>query len=125
MLVANKAAFDGVEITVNEKSDGAYVTHGDITVFVPAEAKNLSGAKLILDGKIAYVYKFLRNSGELPALDKTPEVFPVADNPRVVLPTEVTDPTDKITTAMLSTTTLATCTCLCVVAMRQSCVGCM
>ena len=55
MLVANKTAFDGVEITVNEKSDGAYVTHGDVTVFVPAEAKNLSGAKLILDGKIAYV----------------------------------------------------------------------
>ena len=86
MLVANKTAFDGVEITVNEKSDGAYVTHGDVTVFVPAEAKNLSGAKLILDGKIAYVYKNLRNSGELPALDKTPDVFAVADNPRVVLP---------------------------------------
>ena len=87
MLVANKTAFDGVEITVNEKSDGAYVTHGDITVFVPAEAKNLSGAKLILDGKIAYVYKNLRNSGELPTCLPLPTIrvwlCPKAAMPRI------------------------------------------
>ena len=86
LLVASKSAFDGEDAEVVTKSDGAYITCGDVTVFVPAEAKSLVGVKAFVDGKIAYVYKFLRNSGELPAIDKTPEVFPLADNPRVVLP---------------------------------------
>lgn len=86
LLVASKSAFDGEDAEVVTKSDGAYITCGDVTVFVPADAKSLVGVKAFVDGKIAYVYKFLRNSGELPAIDKTPEVFPLADNPRVVLP---------------------------------------
>ena len=86
LLVANKSAFDGVDVNVVTKSDGTYVECGDVMVFVPTDAKSLVGVKVFVGGKIAYVYKFLRNSGELPSLDKTPEVFPVADNPRVVLP---------------------------------------
>ena len=86
LLVANKSTFDGVDVNVVSKSDGTYVECGDVMVFVPTDAKSLVGVKVFVGGKIAYVYKFLRNSGELPALDKTPEVFPVADNPRVVLP---------------------------------------
>ena len=86
LLVAGKSTFDGVDVNVVAKPDGAYVTCDNVTVFVPADAKSLVGVKALVDGKIAYVYKFLRNSGELPALDKTPEVFALADNPRVVLP---------------------------------------
>ena len=95
LLVASKSAFDGVDASVSMKSDGAYITHNDVTVFVPTEAKSLVGTKLLVDGKIAYVYKFLRNSGELPALDKTPEVFALADNPRVVLPEEGYAPNEQ------------------------------
>lgn len=86
LLVANKSTFEGAEANIVAKSDGTYVECGDVTVFVPTDAKSLVGVKALVDGKIAYVYKFLRNSGELPALDKTPEVFALADNPRVVLP---------------------------------------
>ena len=86
LLVANKSTFEGVDVNVVAKSDGAYVECDDVMVFVPADAKSLVGVKVFVDGKIAYVYKFLRNSGELPDLDKTPEAFPLADNPRVVLP---------------------------------------
>ena len=95
LFVAAKSDFDGVEIDVVNKPDGTYVTHGNVSVFVPAEAKNLSGAKLFVDGKIEYVYKFLRNSGELPALDKTPAVFALSDNPRVVLPAEGYAPVEQ------------------------------
>ena len=57
LLVANKSAFDGVDVNVVTKSDGTYVECGDVTVFVPTDAGSLVGVKVFVDGKIAYVYK--------------------------------------------------------------------
>lgn len=85
-LVASKSGFKGVDVEVKTGDDGVTVTHGDITVFIPKKAKSLVGITLSVNGKTEYVYKNLRNSGELPLMDKTPVVFPLADTPRVIVP---------------------------------------
>ena len=38
------------------------------------------------EGKQVYKYREIKNSGELPLPNKTPEVFPVMDSPRVLIP---------------------------------------
>ena len=38
------------------------------------------------NGKEVYKYRELRNSGELPLPNKTPEVFPLMDSPRLLIP---------------------------------------
>ncbi len=86
MLVANKSAFHGEKADVKISDDGAYVTCGAVTVFIPAGAKSLVGVKATVDGKTEYVYKKLSNSGELPPMSKTPVVFALADTPRVIAP---------------------------------------
>lgn len=86
LLVAAKSTFAPQEVDIVHDVHGTYVTRGDVTVYVPEGGKTLGGIEVSLYGKTAYVYKFLRNSGELPPLDKTPDIFALADNPRVVLP---------------------------------------
>lgn len=86
LLLAAKSTFAAQEAEVAVKPDGTYVTRGDVTVFVPAGTKTLGGIKVLLNEKKAYVYKNLRNSGELPPFNKTPDIFPLADNPRVISP---------------------------------------
>jgi len=55
-------------------------------LLIPENAKSLSGVRLEKNGKKVYSYKKLKNSGELTALDKTPEVFAISDTPRIIIP---------------------------------------
>lgn len=59
---------------------------GDYRLVIPEKAKSLSGIRLEKKGKKVYEYKSLANSGELPPLDRTPEVFVISDTPRIILP---------------------------------------
>lgn len=67
------------------QTDGA-IYFGEYKLYLPDNAKSLSGVRLDKNGKKVYSYKKLANSGELPALDKTPEVFAVSDTPRITVP---------------------------------------
>ena len=49
LLVAGKSTFDGVDVNVVAKPDGAYVTCDNVTVFVPADAKSLVGVKALVE----------------------------------------------------------------------------
>lgn len=62
------------------------VFFGDYELYLPGDPKSLSGVRLEKNGKRVYTYKKLANSGELPPLEKTPEVFALSDTPRVVIP---------------------------------------
>lgn len=65
-------------------NDGVVV--GDYTVRLPANANALTDVEVCKKGKVVYKCRNLDNSGELPALDETPEVYAVADNPRITVP---------------------------------------
>lgn len=59
---------------------------GDYELYLPEGGKSLFGLRLDKNGKRVYSYKRLANTGELPPLGKTPEVFAVIDTPRIIIP---------------------------------------
>ncbi len=67
------------------REDGV-IRFGEYELYIPENAKSLSGVRLEKNGKKIYSYKKLANSGELPPLDKTPEVFAISDTPRIIIP---------------------------------------
>lgn len=62
------------------------VCFGEYELYLPEGGKSLSGIKLEKNGRRVYTYRRQKNSGELPPLDKTPEVFAVVDCPRIFIP---------------------------------------
>ena len=82
-FMPNKTDYkDDVEYSEN---DGV-VCFGEYELYIPENAKSLTGVRLEKNGQRVYTYKKLANSGELPALDKTPEVFAISDTPRIIVP---------------------------------------
>lgn len=69
-----------------ETDNGTAVIMGELSVFVPKAANGLKGVTLNRNGQTVYACRTIKNSGELPPLNKTPFVFAVADNPRIVCP---------------------------------------
>ena len=68
------------------KQDGDTISFGEYKLFLPENKNSLSGLRLEKNGKKIYAYKKLLNSGELPPLNKTPEVFAISDTPRIIVP---------------------------------------
>ncbi len=66
--------------------EGSVVCFGEYELYLPENAKSLTGVKLEKNGKKIYTYKKLANTGELPALDQTPEAFALSDTPRIIVP---------------------------------------
>lgn len=62
------------------------ICFGEYELYLPENTKSLAGVRLEKNGKRVYTYKKLANSGELPPLDKTPEVFALSDTPRIIVP---------------------------------------
>lgn len=88
LVVPDRASLCGDTVLSAEEQDGYTLVDIDgYTLFVPTTGNTLSGIKMLdKNGKVVYRYKKLKNSGELPTADKTPEVFVLADNPRVTVP---------------------------------------
>ncbi len=74
----------GAEVVYSQEEN--VVCFGDYALYLPENARSLAGVRLEKNGKKIYSYKKLLNSGELPAPEKTPEAFAIADNPRIQLP---------------------------------------
>lgn len=62
------------------------VCFGDYELYLPENAKSLKGVRLEKNGRKVYTYRKQQNSGELPPLGKTPEVFALSDTPRIIVP---------------------------------------
>lgn len=82
-FIPNKSNYD-TKVTYALKN-GAIV-FGEYELYVPENAKSLAGVCLYKNGNKVYTYKKLANSGELPSLYKTPEVFAISDTPRIIIP---------------------------------------
>ena len=50
------------------------------------EDRPLETLKVYKDDKLVYAYREIKNSEELPLPNKTPEVFPLMDSPRLLIP---------------------------------------
>ncbi len=62
------------------------ICFGEYELYLPENAKSLAGVRLEKNGKRVYTYRKLSNSGELPPLGNTPEVFALSDTPRIFIP---------------------------------------
>lgn len=78
------AGFGG--FTVRKESDGTEVLFSDWKLVLPADASGLGNVVLFRGAKRIRSLRGIKNTGELPPLGKTPEVFALADAPRIVLP---------------------------------------
>ncbi len=84
LFVPDRSHFFSAQVAYTQK--GHAICWGAYELSVPQNTSSLSGVTLKKNGKRVYTYKPLANSGELPALDKTPEVFALSDTPRLLLP---------------------------------------
>lgn len=82
-FIPNRSGFTGGVAYAQEEG---VVCFGEYELYLPENATSLKGVRLEKNGKKIYTYKKLANSGELPALDKTPEAFALSDTPRIFVP---------------------------------------
>ena len=82
-FIPNRTALTGDVAYVQEEG---VVCFGEYELYLPENATSLKGMRLEKNGKSIYTYKKFSNSGELPALDKTPEAFALSDTPRIIVP---------------------------------------
>ena len=68
------------------KKTGTSVFFSGYELVLPSDLHSLHGVVLLREGREVYSFGGEKNTGELPPLDKTPEVFAVADTPRISLP---------------------------------------
>ena len=54
--------------------------------FIFDENDPLNTLKVKKNGEVIYKYREIKNSGELPLPNKTPEIFPLMDSPRLLIP---------------------------------------
>ena len=83
-FVPNKSNYlhTKVGFTVDETG----ITFGKYRIHFPKNERTLLGLSIEKEGKTVYKYKKFANTGELPSLAKTPCVFALSDNPRIVVP---------------------------------------
>lgn len=83
-FIPNKKSFENSACDWQEKR--GELTFGDYKLTYLLGSRSLKGVKLTRGGEVVYTYKRIKNSGELPPPDKTPEVFAVSDTPRIIVP---------------------------------------
>ncbi len=82
-FIPNRTEYkEGVAYTQEEN----VICFGEYELYLPDGKKGLAGVRLEKNGRRVYTYSRAANSGELPAPDKTPEVFALSDTPRILLP---------------------------------------
>ena len=73
-------------VIARSKKTGTSVFFSGYELVLPSDPHSLHGVVLLREGKKVYSFGGEKNTGVLPPLDKTPEVFAVADTPRISLP---------------------------------------
>ena len=73
------------EVEINQDSGLVSILYKGYQI-VFSEEGNLESLFVTKDGLVVYKYREIKNTGELPLPNKTPEVFPLMDSPRVLIP---------------------------------------
>lgn len=84
LVVPDRTQFENTHVSFAIDADAVYF--GDYKLCLTPGSNGISGVSLEKAGKKIYKYKKTCNSGELPPLDNTPEVFVLADTPRIIVP---------------------------------------
>ncbi len=82
-FIPNRTDYTG---SISYTQEESVVCFGAYELYLPENTKSLAGVRLDKNGKRVYTYKKTANSGELPPLNRTPEVFALSDTPRILIP---------------------------------------
>lgn len=77
---------EGVEFTVSTLHRGVRLAFGAYRLFLPYSGQGMEGVVLMRGSKTVYRCRELPNTGELPPVGKTPEVYAISDTPRIRVP---------------------------------------
>ena len=77
--------FSNEELQIGEDSGLVSILYKGYEIIFSQEGI-LESLFIVKDGKTVYKYKDIKNTGELPLPNKTPEIFPLMDSPRVLIP---------------------------------------
>ncbi len=83
-FIPDRSEYSKTQVAFSQEEN--VICFGEYELYIPENAKSLAGVRLEKKGKKVYSYKKLSNSGELPPLDKTPDVFAISDTPRIIVP---------------------------------------
>lgn len=83
-FIPNRSKYSDTHIAYTVEEN--VVCFGEYELYVPENATSLKGVRLEKNGKRVYTYNKSKNSGELPKLNETPDVFAVFDTPRIIVP---------------------------------------
>lgn len=85
-FVPNRESFLGEEIIKKEKRNVIILSLGEFSFELNKSQESVFGIKVYKQNELIYVTKRIKNTGELPSLDKTPIIYPFIDSPRLILP---------------------------------------
>ncbi len=77
---------EDIEYVTKETKKYFSITISDYQIRINKKEKGLNAVSLFRGRREVYHYHRIKNTGELPSLNKTPEVFPIMDLPRIVVP---------------------------------------
>ena len=77
--------FSNEELQIGEDSGLVSILFKGYEIIFSQEG-TLESLFIVKDGRTVYKYKEIKNTGELPLPNKTPEIFPLMDSPRVLIP---------------------------------------
>ena len=83
-FIPDRSQYAGMKIAYSVEEN--VICFGEYELYLPEGGKSLKGVHLEKNGRRIYTYRKKELSGELPPVSDTPEVFPVFDCPRVLLP---------------------------------------
>lgn len=83
-FISDRAQYADTHIGYSQEEN--VVCFGVYELYLPKNGRSLTGVKIEKNGRRVYTYHSQKNSGELPPLDQTPEVFAVVDCPRILIP---------------------------------------
>lgn len=85
-FVPNRSNFDFKGLNFEDDENCYRLTVSDMEIIIKKHFKSLSSLSVYKKGKIVYQFKRIKNTGELPKVNETPEIFALSDEPRLVLP---------------------------------------
>ncbi len=86
-LVPNRNKYQVIETKIYDINDSKVIKFNDYSLYIPLSgiAKDI---RLEKNGEIIYKFKKISNSGELPLVHKTKDVFALNDAPHILIPKE-------------------------------------
>ena len=87
-FVPNRSNYNGCDFDVDKNEEYTIISFDKYHIYIPNDKRYSRIHIKNNDGKIIYKFKKIENTGELPRVFDTPNVFALNDSPQVIVPEE-------------------------------------